>query len=247
LTAIEPGPWRRLAVPGLGALIGIAVLVGLGSWQMQRKAWKEALIDTIARRIAVAPQALPSRDRWNQLVADHDEFRRVTFSAGFFDGSALVYTAGSALRPDVSGPGYWVFAPARLADGSPIVVNRGFLPLDQKDRIGAEMTEPVLRDIVGVLRWPERPGWFTPADEPSHNLWFARDHLAIAAAKGWGAVAPFYVDQEAPTPPDGLPRPGRDQPGLPNNHLSYAITWFGLAIVLAGVFAAFVRAQLREP
>ena len=99
---------------------------------------------------------------------------------------------------------------------------------------------------MGALRWPERAGWFTPAGEPERNLWFARDQRAIAAAKGWGSVAPFYVEQEAPAPPGGLPLPGKLVVNLPDNHLQYAITWFGLAVVLAGVFAALARAQWRE-
>src|SRR5262249_16313617 len=101
-------------------------------------------------------------------------------------------------------------------------------------------------DIVGVLRWAEHAGMFTPAAEPARNLWFARDPLAIAAAKGWGNVAPFYVEQEAPVPPGGLPQPGKLTVNLPNNHLQYALTWFSLAAVLIAVFVAFARARRRE-
>jgi surfeit locus 1 family protein len=226
--------------------VGLAVLIGLGVWQLERKAWKEALIDSITRRMDAAPVLLP--DRWASLDAAHDEFTRVTFHAVFEDDrEALVFAAASAFRPDASGTGYWVFTPARLAAGARVVVNRGFVPEANKDpatRAAGRVNDPV--DIVGVLRWPERAGLFTPAGEPARNLWFARDQLAIAAAKGWGNVAPFYVEQEAPMPPGGLPKPGKITVNLPNNHLQYAITWFGLAAVLAGVFIAFARSRRRE-
>jgi surfeit locus 1 family protein len=87
---------------------------------------------------------------------------------------------------------------------------------------------------------------FTPNDDPAHNLWFVRDQAAMAAAKNWGPVAPFYVEQEAPPAPGGLPQVGKVQPILPNNHLGYAITWYGLALVLVGVFGFWLRARARE-
>ena len=241
-TGTRPPPqrqrsWRGLLVP---ALLVFAALIALGIWQIERKAWKEGLIDALTERLAAAPQSLPAAKTWPGLDRASDEYRRVSFSAVFdHDHDALVYGAASAFRPDVSGPGYWVFTPARLADGSVVIVNRGFVPegrQDPKSRSGGETSGSIA--IIGALRWPER-GWFTPDDEPAKNLWFARDPAAIAAAKGIGAVAPFYVEQESPVPPGGLPQPGRLVVTLPNNHLQYAVTWFGLALVLAGVFIAW--------
>ncbi|MBV9261715.1 MAG: SURF1 family protein, partial [Pseudolabrys sp.] len=119
------------------ALAGIAILIGLGVWQLDRKIWKEQLIaTTMARLGAVVPGALPSRDRWDQLGSASDEFRRVAFPAELLnDKEAFVYTSGSALRSDVTGQGYWVFTPARLPGGSVVVVNRGFVPTDHKDPV----------------------------------------------------------------------------------------------------------------
>ncbi|MFZ0606894.1 MAG: SURF1 family cytochrome oxidase biogenesis protein, partial [Xanthobacteraceae bacterium] len=148
---------------------------------------------------------------------------------------------------DVDGPGYWVFTPARLADGGVVMVNRGFVPegrQDPKSRPGGQVSGTV--DIVGTMRWPDTRHWFTPNDEPSHNLWFSRDPSAIAAAKGIGPVAPFYVEQESPPPPGGLPQPGKLVVSLPDNHLQYAITWFGLAAVLAGVTISFAVSSTRH-
>jgi surfeit locus 1 family protein len=240
------GRRRGLLVPALFTLVGVALLIGLGVWQIERKAWKEALIDALARRMNAPPVPLPQR--WAGLEAAHDEFTRVTFRAAFeHDQEALVFAGASALRPDVTGTGYWVFAPARLSDGARVAVNRGFVPEANKDpatRAAGLVTGPV--ELVGVLRWPERASWYTPAGDPGRNLWFARDQLAIAAAKGWGNVAPFYLELEGPTPLGGLPQPGKLVVNLPNNHLQYALTWFALAVVLAAVFAAFARARRRE-
>jgi surfeit locus 1 family protein len=237
---------RGLVVPAVATLAVLAVLISLGTWQLERKAWKEALIARLDERVAAAPADLPARASWDRLQADDWEFRRVAFAGAFVPGEeALVYTVGSALRADVSGPGYWVFVPARRADGSVVVVNRGFVPegrQDPKSRPEGQAGDTVA--LVGAVRWPETRGLFTPTDNPQRNLWFVRDHLAIAAAKQWGPVAPFFIDQEAPLPPGGLPKTGKIVPNLPNNHLQYALTWYGLALVLLVTFLAWTRSRL---
>jgi surfeit locus 1 family protein len=166
----------------------------------------------------------------------------------FLEGQeALVYTAGSPFRPDVTGTGYWVFAPAQLAGGSIVIVNRGFVPLDRKDpATRAQANQRGTVEIVGVMRWPETRGLFTPADDPKTNVWYLRDPEAMAAAKNWATAAPFYIDQEAPVPPGGLPLPGKLSVQLPDNHLQYAITWFGLALALAGVYVVWVAGRFRR-
>ena len=241
--------WRRSGLfgPAVAALVAFAVLIGLGVWQIERRAWKEDLIDAIRRNLAAAPLDLPPAADWARLDRAEWEFRRVRFAGELRnDQEALVYTTGSTLRTEAGGPGYWVFAPAWTRDGL-VPVNRGFVPLDRKDietRIAGQLSGSI--DIIGALRWPDARSWFTPSDDPAKNLWFVRDPAAVAAEKHWGPVPPFYVEQEEPVPPGGLPMPGRLTPNLPNNHLQYAITWFGLAAVLAGVFAAFAWGRLRE-
>ncbi len=227
-------------------LAGLVILIGLGVWQLDRKVWKENLITTLNTRLGRAPEDLPPRASWAQLREDKEEFRRVVFPAEFLDGEeALVYTAGSPLRPDVKGPGYWVFAPARLAGGSIILVNRGFVPADRKDPgTRSEGAPHGTVDIVGVLRWPETRNSFTPADDPKNNVWFLRDSNSIAKFKTWLTAAPFYIDQEGPVPPGALPKPGKLEVRLPDNHLQYAITWFGLALALAGVFIVWLARRL---
>src|SRR3974377_1250032 len=115
--------WRSLLLPALAAF---AVLIALGTWQIERKAWKEALIASLTERLAAPPQALPSSKDWTKLDRTSDEYRRVKFTATFDNArEALVFAAPSLFRPDVTSPGYWVFTPARLTDGSGVVVNRG--------------------------------------------------------------------------------------------------------------------------
>ena len=241
----EPRALRRGVLgPTLFALAGLAVLIGLGVWQLDRKVWKENLIAMIDARLSQVPQDLPPRADWPKLAAGADEYRRVTFTAEFLPGQeALVYSAGSALRPDVQGPGYWVFAPARLAGGSIVIVDRGFIPFERKDAAShAAPQGPV--DIVGVMRWPETPGLFTPNAEPQNNLWYLRDPEAMAKAHHWQSFAPFYIEQESPVPAGGVPKPGKLVVNLPDNHLQYAITWFGLALGLAGVYGVWLARRI---
>ena len=237
--------WRSLLLP---ALLVFAVLIALGIWQIERKASKEALIAVLTERVAAPPQ-LPAAKDWTTLNRASDEYRRVKFTASFDNASeALVFAAATAFRPDVTNPGDWVFTPARLNDGRLIVVDRGFVPdtrRDPKSRPQGQIAEPI--EIAGALRWPDERHWFTPSDDPARNLWFTRDPAGIAAAKGLDPkmVAPFYVEQEAPAPPGGLPQPGKLVIVLPDNHLQYALTWFGLAAVLAAVFGSWAATSGR--
>ena len=232
-----------LLVPVLIVLAAFVGLIGLGSWQLDRKAWKEALIESIEHRLSADPVSIPSRADWPALTAEADEFRRVILLATFEpQAEALVYTASSASRSDVSGPGYWVFAPAKLPDGATIVVNRGFVPEGQQDPAERRpLAGPV--SMIGVMRWPEPRGWFTPKHDPAHNLWFVREHRSMAEAKGWGEVAPFFVELETASSYRSLPKPGRLTVNLRNDHLHYALTWYGLAAVLAIAFAFWVKSR----
>jgi len=243
----DAAPRRRgLFIPAIFLLAALAVLLALGTWQLDRKAWKEALIAELGAKLSAPPTDLPAREHWPQLNAAADEFRRVAFPAEFLDEEALVYSSGSALRPDAAGPGYWVFSPARLTGGSLVVVNRGFVAEGKQDPKTRAQGQPAgVVEVVGAMRWPEPRGSFTPNDDPAKNLWFARDPAAMATAKNWGNVAPFYVDQEAPLPPGGLPKAGPLKARLPNNHLQYAVTWYGLAAVILIAAAFFWRSRRR--
>ena len=234
-------------VPSIAAAVALAILVSLGIWQLERKAWKEGLIATITERLAAPPVTLPAPAEWPRLNSAQDEFLRVTLRAELLnDRESFVYTGGSTLRDATGGPGYWVFTPARLTGGALVMVNRGFVPEGKQDpasRAAGQIAGSL--DMIGVLRWPELPGLFIPNGDPARNIWFARDSSAMATAKSLSA-APFYVEIESPEPPGGLPHAGRLQPNLPNNHLGYALTWLGLAAVLVGVYVAWLLSGWRR-
>lgn len=237
-----------VAVTTIVVLICVGILCSLGFWQLQRKVWKENLIAAMTTRLSAPPEPLPPPTQWQKLTQADDEFRRVTFSAQFAPGQqVLVYTPGSALRTDIKGPGYFVFAPAKLSDGSIIVVDRGFVPADRKDAVTrAEATPSGEVQIMGVLRWPEEASLFTPSSDPKSSVWFSRDPKAMSAQGNWNASTPFYVDQESPVPTGGLPKPGKLEVHLRDDHLQYALTWFGLAGGLIGVYAWWLVGRRRR-
>lgn len=248
MTAISATP-RRIAGLGIFTLLVLALLIGLGVWQLQRRVEKHALIAQLTERLAAAPETLQSAAKWNALTPARDEFRRVRFSAVYESGpDAMVYSAGSAIREDISGPGTWAFMPARLPSGETIVIDTGFVQNTMQDR--AQQDRAVSRlvtgrpvTLTGYIRFPESAGALTPAENPARRLWFTRDHLAMAHALGWGEVAPFYIDLETPVPESGIPKPGPLEVHLKDDHLHYAITWFGLACAVAIAFGVWLKGQ----
>nr|WP_284701671.1 SURF1 family protein [Rhodoplanes tepidamans] len=238
---------RRLVVPALVSLVGVAILIGLGVWQLERMAWKRALIATLTERLAAEPVALPPAAAWPGLSREANEFRRIRVSGDFLhDKEALVYAIGSGSRTAPSGLGYRVFTPLRLAGGATVLVDRGFVPDADKApeaRAAGQVSGPV--EIVALMRWPESRPMFAPADDPDRNVWFARDPAAIAVTKGL-TIPAFYLDLEQPAPPGGLPRPVLLRPNLPDNHLQYAITWFSLALALAAIFVVWAFGRRKD-
>jgi cytochrome oxidase assembly protein ShyY1 len=244
---------RRRGIAGFGifTIVMVALFVGLGVWQLQRRVEKHALIAALTERLAAAPGALPSPSQWSRLTPARDEFRRVRFTATYQSGpDAMVYSSGSAVREDISGPGTWAFLPARLAGGDTIVINSGFVSNTMQDRGQQDRAvtplitnEPVT--LTGYMRFPETAGMLTPPENPAKRLWFTRDHLAMARSLGWGNVAPFYIDLEQPVPTNGIPKPGPLEVHLKDDHMQYAITWFGLAGAVVIAFGVWMFGQRR--
>jgi len=233
---------RGLFTPTVTALAAFAVLVGLGVWQLNRKQWKEDLIASMTARFEAEPQDFPARDKWPSMTAENSEFLRVKIDADFWPTQDVyAYIAGSALRDDIKSPGYFVFRPAKLPDGRIVVVNRGYVPIDYTTPSPSGRIQ-----LTGYLRWPERESMFVSSSDAKGETWFVRDHQAMAAARGWGEVAPFYIDQEAPVPEGGFPRPASLKVRLRDDHLGYALTWFGLAAVLAVVFTIWLIGRRRK-
>ena len=236
-------------------LVMVAAFIGLGLWQLQRRTDKHALIAALDERLAAAPVALPPAAQWPALTPEKDEFRRIDFSATYAAlPDAMVYSSGSAVRDDISGPGTWAFMPSRLPGGETVAVNTGFVQNTMQDRsyqdraVGQLITgQPV--KLTGYIRFPETAGTLTPAENVAKRLWFTRDHLSMARALGWGEggknVAPFYIDLELPAPESGIPKPGALTVLLKDDHLQYAITWFALAGAVVVAFGVWWRGQRK--
>nr|WP_255726452.1 SURF1 family protein [Microvirga sp. ACRRW] len=234
-------------MPAIASLIALAILIGLGTWQLQRKAWKENLIQQIEARAYGEPGALLPESEWAVWRADQDEFRKVRVTGTFLhDLEAPVYGLAPGSRQGAPLQGYYIITPLRLATGRIVMVNRGFVPTDLKNpatrpqsQLDGEVT------VTGLVRAPEARTLFTPNDDPGKNLWFARNPQAIAQARGIEGVAPFLIDADATPNPGGWPRGGQTQLTLPNNHLQYAVTWFGIALTLVAVFVAFAWRRVQ--
>jgi cytochrome oxidase assembly protein ShyY1 len=243
---------RRLGF-GIFTLAMVAVFTGLGLWQLQRRVEKHALIAALTERLSAAPQPLPSTSQWHALKPARDEFRHVSFKATYASvPDAMVYSSGSAVRDDISGPGTWAFMPARVANGETIVINTGFVQNTMQERaLEDRAVRPLLTgepaEMTGYIRFPDSAGPLTPGENPAKRLWFTRDHLAMAKALGWGEVAPFYIDLEQPVPPNGIPKPGPLAMHLKDDHLQYAITWFALACAVMIAFGVWWRGTRGHP
>ncbi|HEY8382985.1 MAG TPA: SURF1 family protein [Microvirga sp.] len=242
--ATPPARWRALVAPGIAALMALAVLLGLGTWQLQRRDWKENLIAQIETRSKAEPGAILPPDSWATWEAERDEFRRVRLTGTFLHEHETPVHGLSPGQRGMPVQGFYLITPLRIEGGAVVMVNRGFVPTEGRDpatRPGSQPAGPAT--VTGLVRAPESRTWFTPEDSPRENRWFTRDPQAIAAAKGLEA-APFYVAAEAPLVPGG-PRNAAAPTSIPNNHLQYAITWYGIALTLIGVFAAFAWRRLR--
>jgi cytochrome oxidase assembly protein ShyY1 len=249
-------PKRGVAGFAVFTLVMLALFIGLGVWQLQRRVEKHALIAALTERLAAAPEALPPSSQWSALSPAVDEFRRVHLTATYAPlPDAMVYSSGSAVRTDISGPGTWAFLPARLPGGETVVINAGFVEntmqdRGQQDRVVSRLVTNAPVMLTGYLRFPEKAGLLTPAENLSKRLWFTRDHVAMARQLGWdmpgATLAPFYIDLELPVPQSGIPKPGPLDVHLKDDHMQYAITWFGLAGAVVIAFGVWWRAQRRR-
>ncbi|PIK73548.1 Surfeit locus 1 family protein [Methylobacterium frigidaeris] len=222
---------KRLVLVAL-SLLATALFVGLGIWQVERRAWKLDLIARVEARLASPPVPAPGRAEWPKISRDADEYRRVTVQGRFLSDRAV-----RTLAVTEKGAGSWLLVPLVTEAGDTILINRGFVPADwQAVSGGGERT------VTGLLRLPEPGGGFLRSNDPAHDRWYSRDVAAIAAAKGLGPVAPYFIDADASANRPGGPVGGLTVVAFRNHHLIYALTWFGLA-ALSG-YAAY-RA-LRE-
>lgn len=243
---------RRLIAPAIATLAVVVILCGLGIWQVQRLAWKENLIAAVATRMSAAPVPAPSPGAFAEVDPSTLEYQRVSVRGRYLNDREVhvIYSLTEPKGP-VGGVGYMVMTPLQTDDGWIVYVNRGFVPAEKADP--ATRSQGLVEGettVTGVIRLPADRSWFMPGDNAGKNEWFSRDPKLYAAAYRLpaGAVAPYIVDAVYdPDLPGGLPQGGETVVDFPNNHLGYAITWFGLAACAAGVFIAFAISRLRQP
>lgn len=236
----------KLAVVTIAGLAGIAVLISLGVWQVHRLAWKRELIERVEQRVHAQPVAAPGRGEWPNVTRASSEYLRVAVRGRYqHDLETLVQAVTER------GGGFWVLTPFVTDAGYTVLINRGFVPPAQREsasrpqgQIEGETT------VTGLLRLSEPGGGYLRTNEPANDRWFSRDVAAIAAARGLQDVAPYFIDAEALEPEiAGAPVGGLTVIAFSNNHLQYALTWFGLALMLTGGLGLVLRHEwrLRRP
>lgn len=234
---------RTLIILAMVAGLGVVGLVSLGVWQIERRAWKLDLIERIDTRIHAVPVSAPGPGEWPAITRERDEYRRVQLQGRFLDGSQTLVQAVTE-----RGGGYWVLTPLVTDDGFTVLVNRGFVSDGARRSAGAPGTQPAgAVRVTGLLRISEPKGGFLRSNDPAAGRWYSRDVAAIAAARGLDNAAPYFVDADAATSPggDNEPAGGLTVVSLPNNHLVYALTWFALALMLAGAMAFVAREEWK--
>lgn len=245
-TPPRPRSTFTLMVFGVVVLILFAVLCALGTWQIHRLAWKEALIASVETRVHLPAVPAPPPAEWSTLTNDNAEYRHVTITGTYqYDRQTLVQAV-----TDLGG-GYWVMTPLHVADGSTVLINRGFVLPEWRKHPPAESApaEPVT--VTGLLRMGEPGEAFLRHNDPAANRWYTRDLPAIAQARQLTDVAPYFIDADAASSgnqrdPARAPVGGLTVLKFPNSHLSYAITWYVLAAMVLGGAWIVMREDKRR-
>lgn len=230
---------------GLG-LVMLFILLGLGTWQVQRLYWKEGLLQTIDQRTHSAPAPLAEVEKRFAATGDVD-YTPVTVTGSFLHRGERHFFATWEGQS-----GFDVFTPLHLEDGRFVLINRGFVPYDLKDAAKRPQSQGAGQvTVTGLARDPlsAKPSTMLPDNDPHKNIFYWKDRDAMAASAGLPAGAelvPFFIDADATPNPGGLPVGGVTLIELPNSHLQYAVTWYGLAAALAGVLIFRLRRPAKE-
>ena len=239
----------RIFIAICGCLLVFAFMA-LGTWQLKRLQWKLDLIERVDQRVHAPAVAAPAQDQWQRVNADADEYRHVRVTGTFLYPLTVRVQASTDL-----GGGFWLLTPLRGADGSIVLINRGFIPSNAQDpHERTAVSNAGISIVIGLLRMSEPGGGFLRHNDPSSNRWYSRDVKAIAAARGLTSIAPYFIDAEATKistneKVDGSaskrPVAGLTVIAFHNNHLVYALTWYALALMLAGAGLWVAREDLR--
>jgi len=233
----SPAPRRKLPIfTGIMVLIALAILISLGTWQVERLHWKEGLLADIAERRAATPVPLGDIEAMAGQGGDI-EYRTVTATGRYINNKERHFFA--TWRGQT---GYYIYTPLQLADESYLFVNRGFVPYENKEpemRMQGQLTGQ--QTVTGLARakLPAKPSWLVPDNDVVKNIFYWKDLDVMASSVDLdkASVLPFFVDADSTPNPAGFPIGGVTQVDLPNDHLQYAFTWYGLAVVLAVVVA----------
>jgi surfeit locus 1 family protein len=249
----DPGQSRTLRSPlalTVWAILAVALFAGfilLGNWQVRRLHWKLGLIHDVATRVRAPPVAAPGPAQWPQISKGQLQYLHVTLHGEFLDGKQTLVHGSSA-----DGYGFWVLAPLRTDQGFIVLVNRGYIPADLPGTPKYAQVKPPTGKVTltGLLRLSDTKGGFLRPNRPTDGQWYSRDVSAISSARGLPAtdVAPYFVDADAAPGQSGSsswPRAGLTVIHFPNNHLGYLITWYLLALMVAGGAFYVAREEWR--
>jgi surfeit locus 1 family protein len=226
------------------------VFAALGTWQVYRLQWKLDLITKVDARVHAAPAPAPTSPQWPQISAANDEYRRVTLSGRYLYSKTVAVQATTEL-----GGGSWLLTPLQTDGGEVVLVNRGFVSIAPIRLIASTAPDAKTSStVVGLLRMSETGGGFLRENAAAENRWYSRDVQAIATARELGTVAPYFVDADrASAQADAASAPDAEKPvgGLTviafhNSHLVYALTWYALALMIAGAGYWVVRDERRR-
>lgn len=237
---------RELFKLTIATLLGLALLIGLGVWQLQRLEWKEGVIARIEERTQRSPMSL---ERVIGMARNgHDLSYYPLRVEGRFHHARERYLYTFSLDGE---PGWHVITPLETVDGNMVLVDRGFVPNSLRDPSARALgqIEQVVT-VTGLVRTPEEPNIFVPDNDPQANQWFSRDLPAMARSMFPGGtieVVPFFLEAAASNVPGGWPEGGQTRLKPVNKHLQYALVWFCLAVCLVVIFAVFAWGAYRKP
>lgn len=238
-------PATKLIGFTLATLAALALLIGLGVWQLQRLEWKRGLIAEIETRAKAPPIILAEALALAKDGGD-PSYLHVRVAGRFEnDKERHLYALADGA------PGWHLITPLVADDGATVMVDRGFVP----DALKEQATRPQSQvegetSVTGLVRVPESKGAFTPDSDPDRDRWYYRDLDGMAQSMFGDKpqnLAPFFLEAEEGGPPGSWPRGGQTRLDLPNNHLQYAIIWFLLAFCLLVIYAVYVRQALQAP
>ncbi|OSQ29450.1 SURF1 family protein [Thalassospira sp. MCCC 1A03138] len=234
LLTTRPSPAIKIC-----AGLALVILLGLGSWQVDRLFWKQNLIAERHAQAALPPIEVPLTQDIDPAMAFHS-----AYAEGRFLNDQEMYLMARTRRGNI---GFHLITPLEQEDGRIILVNRGWVPQDNRDpstRPDSLIEENVR--VTGVLRLPQQKHWVQPENEPLENQWFFVDVDAMAEDSGADLASRYYLELDETEIPGGLPIGGQAKIDLPNNHLEYAITWYSLALSLIVIFILYHRRPQQD-